>query len=60
MPELLQDDGDAASASPREALAWLDDPARCAAVAARFAQLHLDLRRDTARLAADAIEATLA
>ena len=59
VPELEQQ-----AASPegiaREALAWLDDPARCAAVASRFAQLHLDLRRDTARLAADAIEATLA
>ena len=59
VPELEQQ-----AASPegiaREALAWLDDPARCAGVAARFAQLHLDLRRDTARLAADAIEATLA
>ena len=54
VPELLQ-----AQCRP-EALvpavrAWLDDPAACAQVAERFAELHHLLRRDTARLAADAI-----
>ena len=54
VPELLQ-----AGCRP-EALvpavrAWLDDPAACAHVAQRFAELHHLLRRDTARLATDAI-----
>ena len=59
VPELIQHEARPAAIA-REALAWLDDPARCAAAAARFGQLHLDLRRDTARAAADAIQATLA
>jgi lipid-A-disaccharide synthase len=54
VPELLQD------AMTPEALAagvlrWLDDPAACDEVAQRFHQLHLLLRRDTARTASDAI-----
>jgi lipid-A-disaccharide synthase len=48
-PELLADD----------VLAWLDDPARAQALAARFEQLHLTLRRDTARTATDAITQVL-
>ncbi|MBA2722273.1 MAG: lipid-A-disaccharide synthase [Methylibium sp.] len=54
VPELLQD------ALTPEALAaavlrWLDDPASGERVAERFHELHLSLRRDTARAATDAI-----
>ena len=54
VPELLQ------GAATPQALAhavgqWLDDPQRTAALQQRFVQLHLDLRRDTTRLATDAI-----
>lgn len=59
VPELLQGD-----ATPEriaaEAFKWLDDPAACDALARRFAALHLELRRDTVKVATDAIEATLA
>ena len=59
VPELLQGD-----ATPERlahaALAWLDDPARCAAVQARFETLHHALRRNTAQAATDAIEKVLA
>lgn len=55
VPELLQ-----AAATPErlaeEALAWLDDPAACTALAARFEALHHTLRRNTAQAATDAIE----
>jgi lipid-A-disaccharide synthase len=58
VPELLQGD-----ATPEKiaaaALAWLDDPAACRALCARFLELHLTLRRDTAKLATDAIEEVL-
>ena len=40
--------------------AWLDDPAACAALAARFRALHDTLRCDTAKVATDAIEKVLA
>ena len=54
VPELLQQ-----AASPeglaREVLAWLDSPARMAAVQQKFDALHHELRRDTATLASDAI-----
>lgn len=54
VPELLQDD-----ATPERLtealLAWLQDPARRAAVEARFMDLHLSLKQDTARRAAEAI-----
>ena len=54
VPELLQDDANPAQLA--DALeAWLGDPARCATVAARFHQMHLSLRQDTARRAAEAI-----
>ena len=54
VPELLQDEANPAQLA--DALeAWLDDPARRAAVAARFQQMHLSLRQDTARRAAEAI-----
>ncbi|HNS91508.1 lipid-A-disaccharide synthase [Thauera sp. WB-2] len=54
VPELLQDE-----ATPdrlAEAVAdWLRDPARRAAAENRFRELHLSLRQDTARRAAEAI-----
>lgn len=58
VPELLQD-----AATP-EALAqavaaWLDAPERITAVHNRFDALHHELRRDTARLATDAIQTVL-
>ncbi len=59
VPELLQDDA-SPDALARATLAWLDAPARMAAVQARFADLHRDLRRDTVQLATDAIEKILA
>jgi lipid-A-disaccharide synthase len=59
VPELIQRD-----ATPERlahaALAWLDDPQRCAELHRRFDALHLELRRDTARAATDAIEKILA
>ncbi|MGE8320423.1 MAG: lipid-A-disaccharide synthase [Comamonas sp.] len=63
VPELLQD-----AATPQALAAavaqWLDasahDPQRIAQVEQRFHQLHLELRRDTAQLAADALEKVLA
>jgi lipid-A-disaccharide synthase len=38
---------------------WLDSPARMAAVQEKFRALHLQLKRDTAKLATDAIEETI-
>ena len=59
VPELVQ-----ADATPKAladaALAWLDDPARCTALAARFEALHHLLRRNTAQAATDAIAQVLA
>lgn len=54
VPELLQDalTPDALAAA---VLRWLDDPADCERVAERFHELHLSLKRDTARAATDAI-----
>lgn len=58
VPELLQD-----QATPRALAAavsdWLDQPARAAAVRARFTELHHVLQRDTARLATDVIAQVL-
>ena len=58
VPELLQRD-----ASPEKIAAatfkWLDDPAACEALRVRFEGIHRELRRDTARLATEAIEAVL-
>ena len=58
VPELLQ-----GSATPEKisaaAFKWLDDPAACEALRVRFEAIHRDLRRDTARLATDAIETVL-
>ena len=59
VPELLQ-----AQATPEamadETLSWLRAPTRVQALQQRFAQLHDNLRRDTPRLAAHAIEEVLA
>ena len=59
VPELLQGD-----ATPERlahaALAWLDDPQRCALLHARLDALHTTLRCDTAQAATDAIEKVLA
>jgi lipid-A-disaccharide synthase len=59
VPELLQ-----SNAKPellRGALAaWLDSPDRMQAVQAKFRELHDRLKRDTAKLATDAIEKVLA
>jgi lipid-A-disaccharide synthase len=59
VPELLQGD-----ATPERlahaALAWLDDPQRCAVLRARFDALHDELHRNTALVATDAIEKVLA
>ena len=58
VPELLQD-----AATPRAladaVLQWLDDLGRTRAIAQRFETLHESLRRDTPRLAADAVGALL-
>ena len=55
VPELLQQ-----AANPRSLAAalleWLEAPARMAAVQEKFTALHLQLQRDTATLATDAIE----
>lgn len=54
VPELLQD----ALTPPALAAAvlrWLDDRGACECLAARFHELHLSLKRDTARAATDAI-----
>jgi lipid-A-disaccharide synthase len=58
VPELLQHDATPA-AMARELGGLLDDPARLLALHARFTDLHLQLRRDTARTATDAIAQVL-
>jgi lipid-A-disaccharide synthase len=59
VPELLQ--GAATPARVAEAgLAWLADEAAGARLAGRFLQLHLELRRDMAQAATDAIATILA
>ena len=63
VPELLQNQA-RATALAAAVLDWLDamrsDPARIQAVEKKFQALHLELRRDTAQLATDAIEKILA
>jgi lipid-A-disaccharide synthase len=58
VPELLQN-----AATPQamadEVLNWLHEPAAVTALEQRFTSLHDTLRRDTPRLAADAIEKVL-
>ncbi|GAA0753798.1 lipid-A-disaccharide synthase [Ideonella azotifigens] len=58
VPELIQDQA-TPQAIAREALAWLDNPDRCAQLAQRFETMHLTLRQDTARKASDAIATLL-
>jgi len=58
VPELVQD-AMSPAALAEAVLRWLDDPAACEALARRFTDLHLDLRRDTARAATDAIAQVL-
>jgi len=58
VPELVQD-AMTPAALAEAVLHWLDDPAACDALARRFTDLHLDLRRDTARAATDAIAQVL-
>lgn len=59
VPELLQD-----AATPQAladaVLAWLEAPDKALALQRRLTALHHELRRDTARLATDAIEKLLA
>lgn len=55
VPELLQHDANPESLA-RALLDWLEAPARMAAVQEKFGALHLQLRRDTGKLAADAIQ----
>jgi lipid-A-disaccharide synthase len=59
VPELLQDNATPSTLADA-AFAWLDDPARCEQLSRRFETLHLELRRNTAQAATDAIEKTLA
>ena len=54
VPERLQAEADPATLA-NDVLAWLDAPAKAAALAQRFTELHHLLRRDTARTATDAI-----
>ncbi len=59
VPELIQDAA-TPQALARAVLDWLAAPEKMAALEARFAALHEALRRDTARLATDAIQTLLA
>ena len=54
VPELIQDAA-TPEALAREGLAWLDAPAKVAALTRRFEDLHHTLRQDTAQKATDAI-----
>ena len=58
VPELIQDAA-TPEALAREALAWLDAPAKVAALTRRFEALHHMLRQDTAQKATDAIAQAL-
>ena len=59
VPEFLQDEA-SPRALARAVLDWLDAPEKIQALQQRFTALHLDLQRDTARLATDAIDHLLA
>mgnify|MGYP006280630127 FL=1 len=54
VPELIQE-ACTPQALATQALAWLDEPSRRAQLHQTFCHLHRELRRDTARCAADAI-----
>ncbi len=58
VPELIQDAA-TPEALAREALAWLDDAPRVAALQHRFTALHHSLRQNTAQKATDAIAQVL-
>jgi lipid-A-disaccharide synthase len=58
VPELLQRDC-RAEALASAAARWLDDPGAVAHLQERFTRMHHELRRDTARAAADAIAQVL-
>ena len=58
VPELIQDAA-TPEALAREGLAWLDAPAKVAALARRFDDLHYMLRQNTAQKATDAIAQVL-
>lgn len=58
VPELIQDTCTAEDLA-REGLAWLADPARCAALRERFVEQHELLRCNTAQRASDAIAQVL-
>jgi lipid-A-disaccharide synthase len=58
VPELIQDQA-TPQALARETQSWLDNAARAEALTRRFTDLHLALRQDTARKAADAIAQVL-
>ncbi|MDB5731008.1 MAG: lpxB [Variovorax sp.] len=55
VPELLQDAATPAALASAT-LAWFDAPAKMQALDQRFQALHLELRRDTSTLCADAIQ----
>lgn len=55
VPELIQGDSNPQQLAAA-LLEWLEAPARMAAVQEKFKALHLQLQRDTATLAADAIQ----
>jgi lipid-A-disaccharide synthase len=59
VPELLQGDAKP-EALADAAMAWLDDPERCAALHRRFDALHRQLRCNTAEAATDAIAQVIA
>jgi len=58
VPEILQGDATPAELA-RAAFEWLDQPRACAELRRRFHSLHLQLRRNTAQTATDAIEKIL-
>ena len=58
VPEFIQDAANPESLAAA-VLDWLDSPARMAAVREKFKALHVQLQRDTATLATDAIEKVL-
>lgn len=58
VPELLQDAA-TPQALAQATLKWLDTPAAVTSLHTRFTELHNSLRRDTAKLATDAIEKVL-
>jgi lipid-A-disaccharide synthase len=58
VPELLQDAA-TPQALAQSVIEWLDSPERIVALQHRFEAMHHTLKRDTARLATDAIEKVL-